>query len=489
MPKQSCPYPNCDFSTGDVTDDLASTLLKLHADGYHTKPVQQTAKVESVRRPIINAAGTSEDWSYFITRWKDYKTATKISGIDMVIQLLECCEEDLRKDITRAAGGSLTDKSEDEVLEWIKMLAVKQENVMVARVELHNFKQHHDESIRSFGARIKGQANVCKYILSCPSCNHDVNYTNDIIKDVIIKGIYDQEIQLDLLSERNQTMLLEDVIRFIEAKEAGKRSANKLVQGVHGVSLNRSQYKKTQFQQNKPEATCSYCGKTGHGKNSTASIRKNQCPAYGKNCAHCGIQHHLAIVCRIKAQGFVKPKQKSSSVQNDSTDVIECPVVLEELCGINITNRHNKSVINMSHHVYKNMTEKWVKESSQSQPLLSLTATTHNDDYLSLGVQPLSNYKSTSIQVIPDTGCQSCLAGLQLISRLEIPKSKLIPVQLRMSAANRTHISVLGAIIVRFSGYKSDGEKVTTRQVVYITDANEKNFSQSRGLCRSRDCI
>ena len=190
MPKQRCPYPNCDFSTGDVTDDLASTLLKLHADGYHTKPVQQTVKVESVRRPIINAAGTSEDWSYFITRWKDYKTATKISGIDMVIQLLECCEEDLRKDITRAAGGSLTDKSEDEVLEWIKMLAVKQENVMVARVELHNFKQHHDESIRSFGARIKGQANVCKYILSCPSCNHDVNYTYNIIKDVIIKGMY-----------------------------------------------------------------------------------------------------------------------------------------------------------------------------------------------------------------------------------------------------------------------------------------------------------
>jgi len=49
------------------------------------------------------------------TRWDDYKEATKITSKDLVIQLLECCEKDLRKDLTRAAGGSLTNKPEDEV--------------------------------------------------------------------------------------------------------------------------------------------------------------------------------------------------------------------------------------------------------------------------------------------------------------------------------------------------------------------------------------
>jgi hypothetical protein len=37
-----------------------------------------------------------------------------------VVQLLECCDEQLRKDLTRSAGGSLTNKSEEEVMAEIK---------------------------------------------------------------------------------------------------------------------------------------------------------------------------------------------------------------------------------------------------------------------------------------------------------------------------------------------------------------------------------
>ena len=175
MPERQCPYPNCSFTTTDVTDELAAIMLKIHADGIHSNNNSRSAKVESVRRPTISAGGTSEEWSYFLTRWEDYKTATKLSGPDVVVQLLECCEEELRKDLTRAAGGSLTNKPEDEVLRQIKILAVRQENIMVARLELHEMHQDTEESIRSFAARVKGQADVCKYIVGCPSCEHDVN--------------------------------------------------------------------------------------------------------------------------------------------------------------------------------------------------------------------------------------------------------------------------------------------------------------------------
>ena len=47
-----------------------------------------------------------------MTRWTDYAEATKVQGKDKVIQLLECCEEQLRNDLTRNAGGSLTNKTE-----------------------------------------------------------------------------------------------------------------------------------------------------------------------------------------------------------------------------------------------------------------------------------------------------------------------------------------------------------------------------------------
>jgi hypothetical protein len=229
MPERRCPYPDCNFTTIDVTDDLAAVMLKIHADGAHSSSKGKPAKVETVRRPTVSAAGTSEEWSCFLTRWEEYKTATKLSGSDVVIQLLECCEEDLRKDLTRAAGGTLTNKPEVEVIRQMKLLAVRQENVLVARIELYEMQQDVEESIRSYAARVKGQADVCKYIINCPNCKHDVNYTIEILKDIVVKGILDGQIRLDLLGNDNQEMSYSEVLRFVEAKESGKRSATKIL--------------------------------------------------------------------------------------------------------------------------------------------------------------------------------------------------------------------------------------------------------------------
>ena len=247
MPIYNCPYPDCAYRTANVSDELAAVMLRIHAEGAHLATQQKPAKVETVRRPVIVSGGTSEEWSYFLTRWDDYKSATKISGTESVIQLLECCEDDLRKDLTRAAGGSLTTKSEEEVLQRIMSLAVRQENVMVARVELHDMKQDQDEAIRSFAARVKGHANICKFVTDCPSCNTPVNFTNEILKDVIVKGILDCDIQLDLLSDHNQNMSLEEILRYVEAKESGKRSATKIFQNVQAATTNRSKYQKSKF--------------------------------------------------------------------------------------------------------------------------------------------------------------------------------------------------------------------------------------------------
>ena len=52
--------------------------------------------------------------------------ATKLAGTDKVIQLLECCDDQLRKDLTRNAGGTLTGKMEDEVLAAMKILEVRE---------------------------------------------------------------------------------------------------------------------------------------------------------------------------------------------------------------------------------------------------------------------------------------------------------------------------------------------------------------------------
>ena len=228
-----CLLEGCDYEATQEKTKVVVAMLNIHAITHATPPRESAsnAKMEKLRRPTIALAGTAETWAYFVTRWGEYKMGTKLTGHDIVTQLLECCEEDLRKDLTRAAGRSLVGSNEADVLAAMKKLAVRAENTMVARVALSNMRQGHEEPIRSFHARLKGQADTCRYAMTCTKegCGQVNDFTEEILRDVIARGIADQEIQLDLLGEKNQNMPLRDMIEYIEAKESGKRSASRLL--------------------------------------------------------------------------------------------------------------------------------------------------------------------------------------------------------------------------------------------------------------------
>ena len=116
----------CSYNTPANTDvAVVAALMNAHTTTHNS--TNTAAKVEKVRRPIISTAGSSKEWAYFETRWDDYKTATRVTGHEYIVQLLECCDESLRKDHTRAAGGSLTSKSETDILAAIRLLAVRNE--------------------------------------------------------------------------------------------------------------------------------------------------------------------------------------------------------------------------------------------------------------------------------------------------------------------------------------------------------------------------
>ena len=148
------------------------------------------AKAEKVKCPSISSGGTNEEWRFFTSCWADYIKATKVTGEDKVIQLLECCDEQLRRDITRTAGGTLTNKTEAKVFDSIKGLAICEENIMVACVNLYNMHQEHDELIRAFGACLQGQTATCGFTIKCPNCNHNDDYTEPMICECITKGLY-----------------------------------------------------------------------------------------------------------------------------------------------------------------------------------------------------------------------------------------------------------------------------------------------------------
>ena len=117
--------------------------------------------------------------------------------------------------------------SEADVLIPIKTLVVREENTMVARVGLHEMRQDCDEPICSFDARVQGQAGRWKCLMTC-IYGQEISYREQILWDVIMHGLVDSEIQLDL-SDSNQNMTLEEVFQFVEKKEAGVSRAQQSI--------------------------------------------------------------------------------------------------------------------------------------------------------------------------------------------------------------------------------------------------------------------
>ncbi|CAC5402327.1 unnamed protein product [Mytilus coruscus] len=112
MPSVQCPIPGCDYVTDELDTAFVATLITAHSTP-HAPGLVAVVEVEKVIRPVISTA--------------------------------ECCDEQLRTDLTQSARGGLTNKHEQEVLATIKKLAVRQENTMLARVTLHNMRQDRDE--------------------------------------------------------------------------------------------------------------------------------------------------------------------------------------------------------------------------------------------------------------------------------------------------------------------------------------------------------
>ena len=338
----NCPIDGCTYATADIDAAQAIALFTVH--GYsHAPGAGQQAKPDKLSRPKVSKESTSEDWEYFIIRWDAYKTATHIVDREATLQLLECCEDSLRKDLHRFHSNIAT-ATEINALAAIKTLAVKAENAMVSRMTLMTMTQDREEGVRNFAARLRGQANVCKF---SKKCSHNpaeaVNYTDDMVRDALIRGLSDSDIQQDVLGHNDQDMTLEDTIKFIEAKEAGKRSQATL-QNPSAATL--SSYKQTDKDQHLIK--CRNCGKTGHGDGRDVQERKEKCKAWDKTCSKCDKKHHFANVCRSK------PKTPS---ENKKKDADESSTVYHKICNISATcaistGKKGQRLVVLDHHIF-----------------------------------------------------------------------------------------------------------------------------------------
>ena len=138
--------------------------------------------------------------------------------------------------------------------------------------------------------------------------------------------------------------------------------------------------------------------------------------------------------------------------------------------------------ISLDHHVYNQLSDKWLRHPSKSQPFVRLSMEVQKEDYKHFGFHLSVQPSTISVDVMADTGCQSCLAGFKLVEKLGLSSKDLIPVNMRMHSSDNCDIPILGATILRLSGRDQLDDERMTRQIAYITYSTDKLFL-SREAC------
>ena len=139
----------------------------------------------------------------------------------------------------------------------------------------------------------------------------------------------------------------------------------------------------------------------------------------------------------------------------------------------------------LDHHRFDQQSGTWKRKSSKPQPFLGVSISIHKEDYKQLGFNSKLSTQTKELytSALADTGCQSCLVGMNIISKFGLKHDHLIPVTMKMHTANDNRINILGAIILRISGTNKSGKRVDTRQITYVTSDTDKLFL-SKEACR-----
>ena len=165
----------------------------------------------------------------------------------VVDQLMECCHKELSRLLIKADPNILND-TEEHVLEAMRNMAVIPVAASVRRTKLLMSRQDHGQTFREFFANTRAAAATCAYRVKCPHdcCTNKtpVDYSQEVVKDILLAGIVDIDIRKDILSLEdldNKTAI--DIVKFVEDKESARNACidphTAIPSGNAGISAHR----------------------------------------------------------------------------------------------------------------------------------------------------------------------------------------------------------------------------------------------------------
>ena len=243
-----------------ASEAVALAMFNTHAMS-HNKPTTTTGsssqKLPPVPRPELELDVSEEDYCSFVVKWKNFKKVTGIGEDAYAEQLFQCCDKNLMKLLIHSQP-EIVGKGEDELLKAMKDLAVVKVATSARPAQLLTSKQAPGETIREFYANVRAAATICKFEVKCKqaccAASDMVDYTDMVIKDVLIAGIYDADIRKEILATTDLDKKDDkEVVALVEAKEIAYKAWSSASPSSSNNAF--SQYKKKSRQDDDSEQT------------------------------------------------------------------------------------------------------------------------------------------------------------------------------------------------------------------------------------------
>ena len=394
----------------------------------------------------------------------------------------------------------------------------KKRNLLVNRLKVFKLKQDRGEPVRKFAGRVRSLASVSGYTVKSGAT--DVSYTEAIIRDQVIFGLADTEIQRDVLAHKDADKItLDKLLTLVEGKESSPTSQG-LMSADGNVSAVDSKPKYCRYCGEKhprgkvnckaPGHICSKCEKTGHTEKVCRSNPERKAPqkstASSTECSlflkqnkdfmiypdlsfkkeanrkkSIKIKERPARACTKRRGKYGKNKKKRTDPLLANKNVSLTQNLLTFLVGCTIsTTKPRRNVDLFAHHVYDKESGRWTEKGPREKPYVKLKIEFDRQSASSLKMNvPPQQTRPFTWSGMCDTGASVVMAGRDFMRGLGIDESQATECRMSLTNADESPIALIGAVPVLITDTSTNH---FTRQILYIS-GNASGLLLSQEAC------
>ena len=124
-----------------LNDIISGAITAALTANNSTATPSNGSNIKKPDRPSVDLDINDNQWSFFLDEWKLYKRRSNLQESDIVDELRSSCTTELRKALFDYLGPGISSLSEKDLLDSMKICAVKGKPESVHRHELHSMQQ------------------------------------------------------------------------------------------------------------------------------------------------------------------------------------------------------------------------------------------------------------------------------------------------------------------------------------------------------------